>query len=91
VFALEDPGPLLAHNEPIWRDGVLCGWITSGAYGHTLGRSIGMGYVADPGGGVVTPDWIASGRYEVEIANDRVPARASLRALYDPANERIRA
>jgi 4-methylaminobutanoate oxidase (formaldehyde-forming) len=91
VFALEDPGPLLAHNEPIWRDGVLCGWVTSGAYGHTLGRSIGMGYVADPGGGVVTPDWVISGRYELEIANERVPARASLRAPYDPANDRIRA
>ncbi len=91
VFALDSPEPLLAHNEPIWRDGVLCGWITSGAYGHTLGRSIGMGYVSDPGGGVVTPDWIASGRYELEIADERFPARASLRAPYDPANERIRA
>jgi 4-methylaminobutanoate oxidase (formaldehyde-forming) len=91
VFALEDPAPLLTHNEPIWRDGVLCGWITSGAYGHTVGRSIGMGYVARPEGGVVTPEWVESGRYELEIANVRVPARASLRAFYDPASERIRA
>ena len=50
-----------------------------------------MGYVAHPEGGVVTPEWIESGRYELEIANERVPARASLRAFYDPANERIRA
>jgi 4-methylaminobutanoate oxidase (formaldehyde-forming) len=91
AFALEDPEPLLLHNEPIWRDGVLCGWITSAAYGHTLGRSIGLGYVAHPEGAVVTPEWIASGRYELEIANQRVPASASLRAFYDPANERIRA
>jgi glycine cleavage system aminomethyltransferase T/glycine/D-amino acid oxidase-like deaminating enzyme len=91
IFALEDPEPLLAHDEPIWRDGVLCGWITSAAYGHTVGRSIGMGYVANPGGGIVTPDWIESGHYELEIAHARVPARVSLRALYDPSNERIRA
>jgi 4-methylaminobutanoate oxidase (formaldehyde-forming) len=38
----------------------------------------------------VTPEWVASGRYELEIANVRVPAKASLRAFYDPANERIR-
>jgi 4-methylaminobutanoate oxidase (formaldehyde-forming) len=90
VFALDDPEPLLSHNEPIWRDGALCGWITSAAYGHTVGRSIGMGYVAHPHGGVVTPEWVGTGRYELEIADVRTPARASLRAFYDPANERIR-
>jgi len=89
-FALDDPDPLLVHNEPIWRDGALCGWITSAAYGHTVGRSIGMGFVTEPGGGLVTTDWLLAGRYELEIANERVPATASLRAWYDPANERIR-
>lgn len=91
VFAVDDPEPLLVHNEPIWRDGVLCGRIVSAAYGHTVGRSIGLGYVSDPVGAVVTPEWIGAGRYELEIANERVSAHASLRALYDPKNERIRA
>jgi len=91
VFAVDDPEPLLVHNEPIWRDGVLCGRIVSAAYGHTVGRSIGLGYVAGPGGAVVTPEWIGAGRYELEIANERVSAQASLRAPYDPNNERIRA
>ena len=49
-----------------------------------------MGFVSDPGGRLVTPDWLLAGRYELEIANERVPARASLRAWYDPTNERIR-
>ena len=44
-FQLKDPEPLLYHNEPIWRDGELVGHITSGAYGHTSGRRIGLGYV----------------------------------------------
>jgi len=91
VFAVDDPEPLLVHNEPIWRDGVLCGRIVSAAYGHTVGRSIGLGYVSDPVGAAVTPEWIGAGRYELEIANERVSAQASLRALYDPTNERIRA
>ncbi len=44
-FTLDDPEPLLYHDEPIWRDGALVGRITSGAYGHTIGRAIGLGYV----------------------------------------------
>ncbi len=91
AFALADPDRLLVHNEPIWRDGALCGWITSAAYGHTVGRSIGLGFVARPDGGTVTADWVESGHYELEIADERVPATASLRAFHDPGNARIRA
>ncbi len=87
-FRLTDPGPLLYHNEPIWRDGELVGHITSGAYGHTLGGCIGLGYVW-LGDGEVPTD-VVSGRYEIEVACERVPAEASLRPMYDPDNSRIR-
>ena len=30
---------------PIYRDGILAGRITSGSFGHTIGRSVGLGYV----------------------------------------------
>ncbi len=90
VLTLDDPEPLLYHNEPVWRDGVLVGRITSAMFGHTIGRSIGLGYVRR-GDGVVTPDWIAAARWEVEVAGDRFGATASLRAPYDPTNARIRA
>src|SRR3546814_10344800 len=40
-FKLNDPQPLLHHNEPIWRDGHIAGPITSGAYGHHLGAAVG--------------------------------------------------
>ena len=30
-FAMEDPEPLLYHNEPIWRDGEIVGYLTSGS------------------------------------------------------------
>ena len=88
-FALEDPSALLYHNEPIYRDGGIVGHITSGNYGHTLGRAVGLGYVRHPGG--VTRDFIRSGSYEIEVACERIPARASLRPLYDPDSKRIRA
>ena len=90
VFTLADPEPLLHHNEPIWRDGELVGRITSGAFGHTVGRSVGLGYVRCPDG-PLTAEWLAAGSYEVEIATERSPASASFRAPYDPASTRIRA
>jgi len=89
IFALEDPEPLLYHNEPIWRDGRLVGRISSGMYGHTLGRSIGLGYVRNDAG-PATAEWIAAASYELEIATERFPATVSLRPPYDPGNERIR-
>jgi 4-methylaminobutanoate oxidase (formaldehyde-forming) len=88
IFTLEDPAPLLYHDEPIWRDGVLVGRITSGAYGHTIGRAIGLGYVADPDG--VTDAFVENGRWELEIACERHRARAQLAPPYDPKSLRVR-
>ena len=88
-FKLTDPEPLLYHNEPIWQDDAIVGYIASGAYGHTLGGCIGLGYV-NGSGGSDPKDQIAAGGFTVEIAGTRFPADASLRPLYDPANHRIR-
>src|SRR4051794_39353275 len=63
---LADDSRLLYHEEPIWRDGRIVGAVTSGAYGHRVGASLGMGYVSHEGG--VTPEWLAEGRFEVEVA-----------------------
>ena len=89
-FAMEDPEPLLYHNEPIWRDGQIVGYLTSGNYGHHLGRAIGLGYVNAPEGETVDKNWLTDGRYEIEVACERFPATASLRPLYDPKAERPR-
>jgi 4-methylaminobutanoate oxidase (formaldehyde-forming) len=87
-LCLNDPVPLIYHNEPIWRDGELVGHITSGAYGHTLGGAVGLGYVSlEPG---VSDEAAPSGQFEVEVACERVPAEVSLRPLYDPDNAQIR-
>jgi glycine cleavage system aminomethyltransferase T len=88
MFTLNDPDPLLLGDEPIWRDDVLVGRITSGAYGHTLGRSIGMGYVRHPAG--VDAALVRSGRWELEIASERFAARAQLEPPYDPKSLRVR-
>ena len=88
-FLLLDPEAMLYHHEPILRDGETVGYLTSGSYGHTLGGSVGLGYVRAPE--AVTADWLDAGRFEIEVAGERIPARASLRAMYDPAGVRPRA
>jgi glycine cleavage system T protein len=89
VFVLDDAEPLLYHDEPVWRDGALVGRIASGAYGHTVGRSVGLGWVSHPDG--VTDAFIMSGRWEIEIACERRRARAQLAPPYDPKSLRVRA
>ncbi len=89
AVALESAERLLYHNEPIWRDGRLIGKISSGMFGHTVGAPLGLGYLASEAE-ALSPEWIAAGRYEVEVAAERVPARVSLKAFYDPASARVR-
>ena len=87
-FKLTDPEPLLYHNEPLIRDGEIVGYLSSGGYGHHLGAAIGLGYV--PCKGETAADVLASS-YEIDVAGVRVKAEASLRPMYDPKSERVRA
>jgi glycine cleavage system aminomethyltransferase T/glycine/D-amino acid oxidase-like deaminating enzyme len=89
ALALERSDRLLYHNEPIWRDGVLVGRISSGMFAHTLGAPLGLGYLA-AGERPLDAGWITGGRYEVEVAGERIPAQVSLRPFYDPAGERVK-
>ena len=88
VFTTDDPEPLLLGDEPIYRDGELVGRTTSGTYGHTIGRSVGMGYVERHGG--VDTEFIKSGSYEIELLAERLAATPSLRPPYDPKGQRVR-
>ena len=87
-FRLTDPEPLLYHNEPVVRDGRIVGYLSSGAYGHTLGGAIGMGYVPCPG---ESAEEVLASRYEIDVAGRRGRAEAPLRPMYDPGSERVRA
>jgi 4-methylaminobutanoate oxidase (formaldehyde-forming) len=88
-FTVDDPGVVLLGRETIYRNGERAGWLTSGGYGHTLGQSIGYGYVRNPDG--VDRDYVLSGSYELEVATERVPCRVHMAPLYDPAMERVKA
>ena len=88
LFALEDPEALLYHDEPIWADGRPVGRITSGAYGHSLGRALGFGYVSQDEPFLLKS--LKARRFAVEIGDEKVAASVSTRALYDPAQRDVR-
>jgi glycine cleavage system aminomethyltransferase T/glycine/D-amino acid oxidase-like deaminating enzyme len=88
TFVLEDETALPWGDEPILRDGRVVGSVTSAAFGHTLGRAVAMGYVRDPGG--VDEAYVAGGRFELDVAGDRIPARAGFAAPYDPRAVRVK-
>jgi 4-methylaminobutanoate oxidase (formaldehyde-forming) len=91
-LALEDnsaAAPLIYHEEPLYRNGVIVGSTTSGAWGHRVGRSLGLAYVSNEGG--VTKDWIDQGQWEVELAWKRYAAKVQFDSFYDPKASRIKA
>jgi sarcosine dehydrogenase len=87
-FTVDDPAIVLLGRETIFRNGRQVGWLTSGGWGYTIGKGIGYGYVRNPDG--VATEYLTSGRYELEVACERVPATVHLAPLYDPKNERVR-
>jgi 4-methylaminobutanoate oxidase (formaldehyde-forming) len=88
MFTLDDPEPLLYHDEPIYRNGELVSEITHGAYAHMLKCAMGMGYLENSEG--INDEWILSGKYEIDVEGELIPAKAFLKAPYDPLNKRVR-
>jgi 4-methylaminobutanoate oxidase (formaldehyde-forming) len=76
-------------NELILRDEVPVGFVTSAAFGHSVGRPAALGLVTNPAG-PAEKGWIESGRYRIDLAGERFSATVSTRAPYDPAGERVR-
>ncbi|CAG0878743.1 unnamed protein product [Cyprideis torosa] len=87
-FLLQDPNAMLYHHEPIQIEGEIAGYLTSGNYGHTLGGSVGLGYITHPDG--VTADLVENARFSIDVGGQIIEAKASLRAMYDPKGERMR-
>ncbi len=83
-----DGSVILSGRETIYRNGVRCGWLSSAGYGHTVGKSIGLGYVRSDE--FIDNDYVISGEYELEVATELVKARVTLKPLYDPAMEKIK-
>lgn len=82
---LSDPGPLLHHNEPVLRDGVIVGYVTGGAFSARLGTSIGLCLIRLPEGETGRASDVA-GNWSVRIEGKDIEAVVSRTPIYDPKN-----
>ena len=70
-------------DEPVWHDGKVCGWVTSGGYAHHTQASVALAYV---------PKDIAEEDegWEVELLGERLAAKPQRFPLFDHNAERMR-
>ena len=88
-LVVDAPHTNLWGGELILRNGNPVGFVTSAAFGHTLGRPVALGIVTR-GDGAADKEWIDGGSYEIDLAGERYMASISLKAPYDPASLRVK-
>ena len=84
AFAVDAADADAIGDEPIWHEGSVVGWVTSGGYGHSVGKSLALGYVP-------AEFAASSGTFEIEIIGDRRPALRLDAPAFDPQGTRMRA
>ena len=83
-FAVDATDADAIGDEPVWHDGKVVGWVTSGGFGHSVGQSLALGYV---------PKALAEATegFEIEILGERRSAQRLLQAAaFDPDGSRMR-
>jgi dimethylglycine dehydrogenase len=85
VPLLLDDGNVDAHYlATVWLGDERVGLVTSGGYGHRIGRSIALSYIRS--------DLTAAGtELEVDVFGVRRQATVATEPLYDPGNDRLKA
>ena len=83
TFVVEAADADVWADEPIWRDGEVVGFVTSGGYAHYVDKSVALGFVP--------VETIEEGaRFEIEILGEMRAARLVTEPLFDPRGERMR-
>ena len=86
---LDDPEPLLLGDEPVFLGQTAIGYVRAGAYGHTLGASIGLAMIEWTDG--ITSEFLRANRFQIAVNDQMVSATLSLAPFYDPKSARVRA
>ena len=83
VMEVSDADADVVGYESILKDGAAVGYVTSGAYGHCIGKSLAAGYV---------PSALARDgeSFKIDILGEMRTATARLEPLYDPQGRRLR-
>jgi glycine cleavage system aminomethyltransferase T len=84
-FVLHNPKPMLWGGERIFRNGDCVGLTSSGAYGHTVGGAVALGYVKHDE--AITDAFLQSGDYAVEVDGEQIDAKVYLHSPYDPQSQ----
>ncbi len=83
TFVVEAADADVWADEPIWKDGAVVGFVTSGGYAHYVQKSVALGFLPvamiEPGA-----------RVEIEILGELRPATLVAEPLFDPKGERMR-
>jgi 4-methylaminobutanoate oxidase (formaldehyde-forming) len=83
-----DPEPMMFHAEVVHRNGKPVGYVRAASYGFTLDGAVGLAMIE--AGVPIDQAWLDTGKWEIDIAGRRYPARTSLTPMYDPEMKRIR-
>jgi glycine cleavage system aminomethyltransferase T/glycine/D-amino acid oxidase-like deaminating enzyme len=82
-LVLDDPGVVVMGNEPVWGDGRMGGYVTSAAYGYSVGKSIAYAWLP--------PELSEEGRrVEIQYFGERHGVTVAEEPLLDPAMKRMR-
>jgi glycine cleavage system aminomethyltransferase T/glycine/D-amino acid oxidase-like deaminating enzyme len=80
-LTLDDDRAVVMGKEPLWHDGRVVSYVTSAAYGYSIGRGIAYGYLPSELAIEGTP-------IEVEYFGERLAATVTNDPLWDPKGER---
>jgi len=82
-ITLDDPERVVMGKEPILDGDRALGYVTSAAYGHTIGRGIAYGYLPISHTAEGTP-------VTIEFFGERLAATVAREPLYDPEGMRLK-
>ncbi|MEM7527898.1 MAG: FAD-dependent oxidoreductase [Pseudomonadota bacterium] len=82
-FVLEARDADVIGDEPIFFDGTVVGWVTSGGYAHNAAQSMALGYVPKEHAN-------AEGPWAIEVLGEILPARRQFAPVFDANAERMR-
>ena len=86
---LEDPDPLMFHAEIVRRNDKEVGYVRAASYGFSLGGAVGLAMIENDA--PIDQKWLDSGTWDIDVAGKRHRAIASIKPMFDPTNEKVRA
>jgi 4-methylaminobutanoate oxidase (formaldehyde-forming) len=80
-LTVDDPGTILTHDETLFANGRQIGHVTSSAFGHTLGRTVGLG--------VIDRSVDLDADFSLRSMGREYSITVSTKPFYDPKNHRM--